>query len=267
MIRRHLQPNNSTAYERALSETMDRSPELSPAIAALRGFKFRPPDHIVPYLVVEYALTEIEDYLPDLRTVLAEGILWQRLRGTPAALHRALGWIGHDGTLEESPPTRVKWWWFQVHLPFEVRSSEFERPMTALVKASKPLRSEFARITAGYDVRGLRLNAGRLNSNLLNSWSGVRRQAGEPVLSLRVNHRNEVTYSDFGIGIIPGASTIHHVHVVDAAAPTEQRSGFPSALATSIADASKPNSVPFNNSPFSSDDPFGVPAQIAQTGF
>src|SRR5690606_8271555 len=109
-------------------------------------FKFNPPDQIVPYLVAEYGLNEIADYLPDLRAVLREGVSWQRLIGTPAAVHKALRWISHDGDIEEFPARKRKWWWFQVHLPFEVRNPDFVRPMTQLVKASKPLRSEFARV-------------------------------------------------------------------------------------------------------------------------
>ncbi|MEN5278695.1 phage tail protein, partial [Brucella sp. TWI432] len=203
--RRHHQPINSTRYERAMSESLDRQPEFLPAIEALHSFKFNPPDQIVPYLIAEYGLTEIEDFIANPREILREGILWQRLIGTPAALHRALRWINHDGDIEEFPATKRKWWWFQVHLPFEVRSTDFVRPMTQLVKASKPLRSEFARVTSGWDVRAFQLNKHRLNGHaFLNDWSGIRRSAHEPVLSLRVNRRQRV--------IVPtgGRVVVHH---------------------------------------------------------
>ncbi|OKP66773.1 phage tail protein [Ensifer adhaerens] len=264
MLRRHLQANNSEPFERALSETMDRSPDIDPGIKALRGFKFNPPDHIVPYLIVEYGLTEIEDYLPDPRTVLVEGILWQRLRGTPAALHRALSWIGHDGALEENPPARCKWWWFQVHLPFEVRSSAFARPMTALANASKPLRSEFARVTSGYDKRAFLLNGHRLNGGgLLNSWSGVRKDVDGPVLSLRHHHRASAELG-IGDGAFQYASRLRHTYLVDAAASVSVWSSMSVSNAPVVIDTRV--HVPFQNGAFLNRR-FGEPSPRVQSGF
>ena len=91
-------------------------------------------------------------------------------------MHCGLSWIDADGTVEENPVDRFKRWWFQLHLPGEAANTNFVSPMIAIARASKPLRSEFARVTAGFDVRGFRLDARRLNGGgFLNSWSGVRR--------------------------------------------------------------------------------------------
>lgn len=267
MTRRHLLPAPSTPLEKAISETLDRLPELGVGSDALHGFKFDPIAVVVPYLIAEYGLGEIDGFIDDPIRVLREGIAWQRLRGTPAALHMALDWIGADGVLEENPPQRFKWWWFQVHLPDERRSSAFVDPMIAVAKASKPLRSEFARVTAGYDVRGFRLNGSRLNAALLNSWSGVRRAPGEPVLSLRV-HQNEIVEYGPTLGIVDGEWMFVGRWVkVDGAAATEQRSSMPSSLATSLADASDPAVVPFSNAPFSATEAFGSPSPTVQTGY
>lgn len=268
MENRHLLPNNATAFERAMSEAMNPSPDLSPAIVTLRGFKFDPPDVIVPYLVREYGLTEIEDYLPDFRTVLAEGIIWQRLRGTPAALHRALGWIGHDGVIEETSPRRFKWWWFQVHLPDPRRSSAFVTPMIGLAKASKPLRSEFARVTAGYDKRGFILDTHKLNGGaLLNSWSGVRRAAGEPVLSLRWRHAPPVFEVPIYEPTVAGRQAINHTALLSAGPATTQKSSFPQELAFTAANYSNPSGVPFSNAPFSETEIFGAPIPQIQKDY
>lgn len=268
MEHRHLLPNNATPFERSMSEAMNPTAELSPAIVTLRGFKFDPPDAIVPYLIREYGLTEIEDYLPDLRTVLAEGIIWQRLRGTPAALHRALGWIGHDGVIEENAPTRFKWWWFQVHLPDPRRSSAFVTPMIGLTRASKPLRSEFARVTAGYDKRGFILDTHKLNGGaLLNSWSGVRRAAGEPVLSLRWNHPAPVFDVPIYEPLIAVRQAITHVAQLSAGPATTQKSSFPQELTFTAADYSDPKTVPFSNAPFSETSNFGAPIPQIQKDF
>ena len=92
----------------------------------------------------------------------------------------------------------------------------------------------------------------------------MRKEAGGPVLSLRVHHQSVV---DVGATVYPaGHNIIHHVARVDAAAPTEQRSGFPGSFATTLADAADPNSVPFNYAPFT-DGPFGEPSPTVQTGY
>jgi P2-related tail formation protein len=265
-MRSHLLPRNATPVERAVSETIDRLPELSVGADDIRGFKYNPSDLVVPHLLVEYGLGEIEDFLDDQRDLLREGVVWQRLRGTPAALHRALLWNDSDGTLEENPITRFKWWWFQVHLPDERHSSAFVSAMIALANASKPLRSEFARVTAGFDVRGFTLNEKRMNGGgMLNSWSGVRRAEGEPVLSFRVRHRTQAFADEVMQLDMKHSQRVRHAHLIDAGAPTEQRSGFPSALATGIGDSTDPKTVPFNNAPFEEEVSFGVPSPQVQT--
>lgn len=263
----HLLPNGASKLERDISSVLDRTPELAPGIESIRGFKYNPTDSILPYLIIEYGLSEIDGYLPDLRAALAEGIVWQRLRGTTGALHRALRWNDSDGTIEENPVTRVKWWWFQVHLPEEKRSSAFARPMTALANASKPLRSEFARVTSGYDRRGFNLNGHRLNGGgLLNSWSGIRKNGVGPVLSLRVNHREHVDTSEQIELSVSQIKKILHTFLLDGSASTDQRSSFPSSFGARLADYSDPETVPFSNAPFT-DEPFGAPIPIVQTGY
>jgi len=255
-----------TSLERVLSESLDNLPVLLPGADALRGFKFNPPDSVVPYLIAEYGLNEIADYLPDLRTVLQEGIIWQRLIGTPAALHRALRWINHDGDIEEFPATRRKWWWFQVHLPFEVRNTNFVKPMTQLVKASKPLRSEFARVTSGWDVRAFQLNKHRLNGDaFLNDWSGVRRIVGEPVLSLRVNHKHRVIVPTGGRVVVERTQHILMVRNVAVRIPVSQPSARLAATAAIQVDYRNRATVSFQNAPFVN-QPFGTPVPRVQTG-
>ncbi len=269
MERQHLLDDDAapTPLERALSESLDKLPALMPGVEALRGFKFNPPDSVVPYLVAEYGLNEIADYLPDLRAVLREGIQWQRIIGTPAAIHKALGWINFDGDIEEFPVKATKWWWFQIHLPFEPRNTTFVQPMTKLVQASKPMRSEFARLTAGWDVRAFRLNEHRLNGGAgLNNWSGRKRSPDEPVLSLRVNIRRGVVMPT-GDGIsVADTQFIDMVCAVDCRRPLEQISFRLAASAAGRVDFRNRNTVPFQNAPFVA-QPFGVPSTRVQTGF
>lgn len=260
-----LLPRNATALEKALVQVSDRTQELSPGIVELRGFKHEPIDRIVPYLVIEYGLSEIAEYLPDLRTVISDGIKWQRLIGTPAAIHMALGWINHDGDIEEFPAKASKWWWFQIHLPFEVRNTDFVRPVTHLVKASKPLRSEFARLTAGHDVRAFRLNKHRLNGDAgLNNWSGIKRSDAEPVLSLRVNRRQPV-YALLGGGVVKRTQHISMIRPVVLGMPTRQQGAILLSGSARHVDLNNQATTPFRNAPFNN-QPFGKPSLIVQRG-
>ena len=260
-----LLPSNMTFLEKSFSEALDRSPKISPGVVELRGFKFHPIDKVIPYLVAEYGLSEIAEYIPDLRTVISDGIKWQRIIGTPAAIHKALGWINHDGDIEEFPAKANKWWWFQVHLPFEVRNTDFVRPITHLVKASKPLRSEFARVTAGHDVRAFRLNKHRLNGDAgVNNWSGIKRSDAEPVLSLRVNRRQHV-YALQGGGIIKRTQHIEMIRPVNLGMPTRQKGAILISGSARHIDLNNPATAPFRNSPFNN-QPFGKPSLIVQRG-
>ena len=81
----HLLPPNATALERSLSLSTDLLTRLGGETEPLKGFKTDPSDSLLPWLIWEYGLGELLPYLPDPRRAIAEGIRWQRLRGTPAA--------------------------------------------------------------------------------------------------------------------------------------------------------------------------------------
>ncbi|KAB2669035.1 phage tail protein [Brucella sp. JSBI001] len=262
-----LLPSNATALEKAFSEALDRTPELSPGIVELRGFKFHPIDRVIPYLVAEYGLSEVAEFLPNLRDVIREGIQWQRIIGTPAAIHKSLRWINHDGDIEEFPATARKWWWFQIHLPFEPTNTQFLRPTTQLVQSSKPLRSEFARLTAGWDVRAFRLNEHRLNGGAgLNTWSGTRKEPGGPVVSIRVNHRKQVIVPTGGRVDVKDVQHIETVRTVQSIIPMSQHSTRFASLAAVRVDYRNRATVAFQNAPFVH-QPFGAPVPRVQTGF
>ena len=261
-----LLPSNATALEKAFSEALDRSPEISPGVVELRGFKFHPLDRVVPYLVAEYGLSEVAEYLPNLRDVIREGIQWQRIIGTPAAIHKSLRWINHDGDIEEFPATARKWWWFQIHLPFEPSNTQFLRPMTRLVMSSKPLRSEFARLTAGWDVRAFRLNEHRLNGDAgLNTWSGTRKDPGGPVVSIRVNHRKQIVVPTGGRVDVKDIQNVEMVRNVRSNIPINQLSARFASLAAVRVEYRNRATVAFQNAPFVH-QPFGAPVPRVQTG-
>ncbi|WP_425292028.1 phage tail protein [Brucella anthropi] len=247
-----------------MSESLDRAPELVPAIESLHAFKYNPPDQIVPYLIAEYGLTEIEDYIKDPRQVISEGLIWQRLIGTPAAVHRALRWIQFDGDIEEAPFDDAKWWQFQIHLAFEVQNTNFVRPMASLVQASKPLRSQFVRVTSGWDVRAFRLDTDQLDGEAyLDDWSGIRRADDEPILSLRVHTREHVR-------LWPDVVPVRTTNWITRSSHSVLGLKLPhhgSFASISVAPAkfTEPAIQPFRNASFSSAR-FGVPSSRAHSG-
>ena len=179
-------------------------------------------------------------------------------------MHRGLSWIDTDGTIEENPVDRFKRWWFQLHLPGEAANTTFVSPMIAITRASKPMRSEFARVTAGFDVRGFRLDARRLNGGgLLNSWSGVRRAEGEPLLSLRRRQPTQLVEGAMAELAMTERRHIGRLLKTPALIAVEQKSRFGATPNSRFADYYDPDTVPFNSAPFS-DLPFSVPSIVAQ---
>jgi P2-related tail formation protein len=97
-----LLPSNATPLESSLEQAFAWNFEPND----LRSFKFK--TEAIPYLfddlVYEYGLQEVQLWITDSSEVLREGLLFQRLRGTPAAMKMALKWTGlEDVIIEEEP--------------------------------------------------------------------------------------------------------------------------------------------------------------------
>lgn len=180
LVRQHLLPLNSTPLERAVSETLDRTPELPDGTEALHAFKYRlPNDSILPWLVLEYGLGPITPYFASLADVVAHGIPWSRVKGTPKAIEQALDWLGYAyTTLDEAPTRRRRWHLFGLELDrFWDRESDLDI-IEAVGRLSQPARSEFFRGWNGYDVRGLEWSYSRLGDSMIGDSSGVRLHDG-----------------------------------------------------------------------------------------
>ena len=112
-----LLPSNATELERDLSISMDSLDRLPDAGQLIRSSKRQNiPDSVVPWLIYEYGLGELLPFLTDPRTAIADGVLWQRLRGTPESFRIALGWIGNTASIEESEAGTIRWSQFQLGL-------------------------------------------------------------------------------------------------------------------------------------------------------
>ena len=168
----HLLPANATPLEQALSRATDAHTRLALPVDAIRQFKTDPADALLPWLIWEYGLGELLPYLPDPRRAIASGILWQRLRGTPAALSTALAWIGMSATLEQEPPG-VHFASFQLD-PGRVLDDDTEiAHLISIARLSAPARARLSRIYHGHDLRRAVLSESRLGQALLSDHSGV----------------------------------------------------------------------------------------------
>jgi hypothetical protein len=154
-----LLPSNASQLERDLSRAGDVLPKLGPGAERIRTAKRADiPDDVVPWLIYEYGLGEITPYVPDLRQALAEGIQWQRVRGTRRAIDIGLGWIGFDATVEESEAGTLRWADFQMGLDQAPNGLEFTNNVIQISRLSAPIRSRLFRIYGGYDYRRFRLD-------------------------------------------------------------------------------------------------------------
>ena len=175
MSRHHLLPSRSTPLERALSQSIDVYARLDDGISSMRGIKLRnPPPSWLPFLVYEYGLGELTPYVPNLYDLIDEGIRWQRVRGTPASVFRALRWLGYAAATDEAPPRRRYWNMLQLALD-RVRDDEADLiRIDGVTTLSLPKRSTFWRGYHGYDVRAIEAGRTRWGQTLWGSFSGAR---------------------------------------------------------------------------------------------
>ena len=182
MTSNHLLPPNATALERSLSLSTDLLTRLGGETESLKGFKTDPSDSLLPWLIWEYGLGELLPYLPDPRRAIAEGLRWQRLRGTPAALTTALSWIGATATVEQETPG-IHFAEFQFDPGRVLDADRAIANLIAIARLSAPARSRLSRIYHGWDLRRLVLDESRLGEALLSDHSGVFWQDAQTKLS------------------------------------------------------------------------------------
>ena len=178
----HLLPPNATALECSLSLSTDLLTRLGGETEPLKGFKTDPSDSLLPWLIWEYGLGELLPYLPDPRRAIAEGIRWQRLRGTPAALTTALSWIGATATVEQETPG-IHFAEFQFDPGRVLDDDGSIANLIAIARLSAPARSRLSRIYHGHDLRRVVLDESRLGEALLSDHSGVFWRDGQTKLS------------------------------------------------------------------------------------
>lgn len=204
-----LVPSSSTRLERDLSASMNTLERVAAGTELIRTAKRENiPDSVVPFLIYEYGLGELLPYLSDPRTAIATGVLWQRLRGTPQSFRIALGWIGNDGTIEESEGGTINWSQFQLGLasaPVDLSQTD---SVVEIGRLSSPVRSSLFRIYGGwYDGRRFKLDEHLLSGmDPLCDHTGVYLKTEWPQLSFGREFKDE--QGDIS-GDLAGALGVH----------------------------------------------------------
>ena len=196
----HLLPPNATALERSLSLSTDLLTRLGGETEPLKGFKTDPSDSLLPWLIWEYGLGELLPYLPDPRRAIAEGIRWQRLRGTPAALTTALSWIGATATVEQETPG-IHFAEFQFDPGRVLDDDALIANLIVIARLSAPARSRLSRIYHGWDLRRLVPGESRLGEALLSDHSGVFWRDGQTKLSF--GRSCQLATPPLDVGVVP----------------------------------------------------------------
>ncbi|WP_396583971.1 phage tail protein [Bartonella grahamii] len=178
-----LLPTNATEFEKRLADACDFHQDVDGSVLGISRAKLitRPP-RFLPWLTEEYGLGELTPYVPNLYDLIDQGLQWQRIRGSVAAIDLGLQWLEISARFQPAWTERAWWNSFQLdfdHLP-EQNSLE---AIEAIVGLSKSLRSDFRRGVYGYDVEALQGNMSRLDDSMLEYESGVRLTAGGTLFS------------------------------------------------------------------------------------
>jgi hypothetical protein len=206
-----LLPPNATTLERDFSRATSSLERVASPVSRIRTAKRTEiPDNVVPWLIYEYGLNELLPFLGNnQRRALAEGVLWQRTRGTPSALKTALGWIGFEPFVEESEAGTLRWAEFQLGLNQAPDDLEVTNGLIGVSRLSAPVRSNLFRVYSGYDHRRFLLDDHALSGG---SWlcdhTGVYLRPDWPQLSFGREHDAASDFSDEGVGEL-GIERIH----------------------------------------------------------
>ncbi|WP_375651289.1 phage tail protein, partial [Bartonella sp. OT172YNZD] len=140
-----LLPPNSSLFERCFAEAMAFDPHVKTALEEIPRAKFitRPPSWL-PFLIDEYGLQELSPYFSNLYDLIDQGLAWQRLRGSLAAIEMGLQWLEISARFQPAWTERA--WWNSFQLDFDqLPERKSLEAIEAITDLSKSLRSDFRR--------------------------------------------------------------------------------------------------------------------------
>lgn len=168
-------PLSSTGLEKDLLRIVPFDGVLNPVIPLINTFKREDiPDVILPWLIVEYGLGRLQQFVPNPRDLITEGLEFNRLIGTPAAISKVFDWFGIEAELVEATVPGLHFAEFQVKLISPATLTQEQ--LCLLAKAldiAKPARGRFRRIfNDAWDVGSFILDESDWGA-LLDNYSGV----------------------------------------------------------------------------------------------
>ncbi|WP_254474454.1 phage tail protein [Bartonella sp. B1098] len=194
-----LLPQNSSLFERCLAGAMALSPQVKRVLEDIVRAKLitRPPSWL-PFLIDEYGLQELIPYFSNSYDLLDQGLEWQQIRGSVAAIDRGLQWLGLS--VHFTPAWTERAWWNSFQLEFDQLPERGDlEAIEAIVDLSKSLRSDFRRGVTGYEVQATQANMSRLDDSMLDFESGIRLTAGDTLFSFgRTTEFNHVLTKEEG---------------------------------------------------------------------
>jgi P2-related tail formation protein len=202
-----LPPNSSKLeidLENATKFTIDAS--------VLKGFKFKDNQSILGYLIWEYNLNEVLNYLTNNEKIIENGLIFQRTKGTKFAVKIAAKWIGLEDIFiyEEEPSAgggpSVHFYEFQIG----VKDRQFDFDVELLknvINLAKPVRSRLSRVyNDTYDVRYFKLDGSEFGS-ILSDNSGVKLHD----LTLSFGRKSSFTTTHSNLANYFGATRNHSI--------------------------------------------------------
>jgi P2-related tail formation protein len=179
-----LLPPNSTSLERDFSRVTSSLVRVGEPVPTIRTAKrVEIPDSVIPWLIYEYGLGELLPFILDQRHLVADGVLWQRIRGTPESVRVALGWINIQGVLEEPEGGSNRWAEYMLGLSAPTVGDDIIDRIVGVARVSSPVRSRLSRIYAVYDVRQFIWDEGFWDDQIWDDHSGVRLRPDWPQIS------------------------------------------------------------------------------------
>jgi P2-related tail formation protein len=203
-----LLPPNATNFEKVLENATKFGADAS----LLNGFKFKENQQIVNYLIWEYNLNDVLEYIKNGTNFIADGLVFQRTRGTRVAINIAANWAGLDAIdiYEEGPSAgggpSSHFYEFQIG----VKDRQFDFDIELLknvIGLAKPVRSRLSRVYNNvYDIRYFELD-GSSFGDILSDNSGVKLH--DLTLSFGRRVSKNVAYDD--VFTKSGITRIHEI--------------------------------------------------------
>jgi P2-related tail formation protein len=164
-----LLPPNSSRFERDLENATKFTVDTS----VLKGFKFKDNQSILGYLIWEYNLNEVLNYLSNNEKIIENGLVFQRTKGTKFAIKIAAKWVDLEDIFiyEEEPSSHF----YEFQIGIKDRQCDFDIEfLKNVINLAKPVRSRLSRVyNDTYDVRFFKLDGSQFG-DILSDNSGVK---------------------------------------------------------------------------------------------